>query len=66
MEAVEHCDVIFLIEEGKIVEQGRYDEMMSRKGYFFKFVQGSKYKTMDQIATAIMKKLVSRLLGVKK
>jgi ABC-type multidrug transport system fused ATPase/permease subunit len=66
MEAIEHYDDIILFEDGQIVEHGRYEEMMSRKAHFFKFVQGNKFKTIDQVANAIIKKLVMKLLGIKK
>ena len=66
MEAIENYDIIYLLEDGKIVEHGRYDEMMARKTYFFKFVQGNKFKTIDQVANAMVKKLVMKLLGIKK
>jgi ABC-type multidrug transport system fused ATPase/permease subunit len=66
MEAIENYDIIYLLEDGKIVEHGRYDEMMARKTYFFKFVQGNKFKTIDQVANTMVKKLVMKLLGIKK
>ena len=66
MEAIENYDIIYLLEDGKIVEHGRYDEMMARKTYFFKFVQGYKFKTIDQVSNAIIKKVVMKLLGIKK
>ena len=66
MEAIENYDSIYLFEDGKIVEHGRYEEMMARKKYFFKFIQGNKFKTIDQVANVIIKKLVMKLLGIKK
>jgi ABC-type multidrug transport system fused ATPase/permease subunit len=66
MEAIENYDIIYLLEDGKIVEHGRYEEMMARKTYFFKFAQGYKFKTIDQVSNAMIKKVVMKLLGIKK
>lgn len=32
---IKDCDVIFVIEGGKVVEQGRFDELISKKGAFY-------------------------------
>lgn len=40
--------------------------MMERKTHFFKFVQGNKYKTMDEITQLVLNKLIAKLLGLKK
>lgn len=39
--------MIFMFDEGKIVEQGKYEEMMQRKRHFYKFVKGSKFMTKE-------------------
>ena len=40
METIENSDMIFLFEEGRLVESGKYAEMMARKSHFYRFVQG--------------------------
>lgn len=40
METIENSDMIYLFEEGQLVESGRYSEMMCRKSRFYMFVQG--------------------------
>lgn len=34
IETIMNSDVIFMLEEGRIVEKGRYEEMMERKKHF--------------------------------
>lgn len=46
------------------MESGKYDEMMARKTYFFNFVQGEKYKTINQIAELVLRRLVAKLLAI--
>lgn len=65
METIENSDIIFMLEDGRIIESGKYTEMMERKTHFYKFVNGSKYRTIDQIAEHLLNKLVIRLLGIK-
>ena len=33
---IKHCDVIFVMRKGEIVEQGKYAQLMNLKGYFYK------------------------------
>jgi ABC-type bacteriocin/lantibiotic exporter with double-glycine peptidase domain len=61
-ETIENSDIIFMFEEGKVVESGRYGEMIAKKQYFFKFVQGEKYKSFDKLAEQMLDNLVMRLL----
>lgn len=35
LSTVRHCDRIVVLEEGKIVEEGTYDDLMTRKGKFY-------------------------------
>jgi hypothetical protein len=55
-----------MIEDGKVVESGRYGEMMERKAYFYNFVQGEKFKTVNQIAERMLRRLIIRLFGIRK
>ncbi|KAL4481127.1 hypothetical protein ABPG72_015082 [Tetrahymena utriculariae] len=32
---IKDSDIIFVLQEGKIMEQGKYDELMSQKGFFY-------------------------------
>jgi hypothetical protein len=38
--------------------------MMGRKTYFYNFVQGENYKTVDQIADLLLIRLVTKILGI--
>lgn len=58
LETIENSDIIFLIEEGKIVERGKYKQMYDQKQYFYKFVQGETFKTIDQVANYILNQLI--------
>jgi ABC-type bacteriocin/lantibiotic exporter with double-glycine peptidase domain len=35
LSTVRHCDRIVVLEEGKIVEEGTYDDLMTRQGKFY-------------------------------
>lgn len=35
LSTIKHCDRILVLDGGKIVEQGNYDELMSKKGMFY-------------------------------
>lgn len=36
---IQHADIIFVLKEGKIIEQGQHDELMKKDGEYKKFVQ---------------------------
>lgn len=38
LSTVENCDKIVVMKKGKIVEEGRYNELLKRGGYFYKLV----------------------------
>jgi ABC-type bacteriocin/lantibiotic exporter with double-glycine peptidase domain len=38
LSTIQHCDRILILEEGKIAEEGTYEELISRGGYFAKLV----------------------------
>jgi ATP-binding cassette subfamily B (MDR/TAP) protein 1 len=65
-ETIENSDVIFLFEEGRVVEQGTFRAMMERREHFYKFVQGERFKTINQIAEQMLTKLLVKLLGIKR
>ena len=35
LSTIKNCDRIFVMDKGKIVEQGTYDDLMSKKGDFY-------------------------------
>lgn len=42
LSTVEHYDNIVLIDEGKAAETGSYDELMDKRGAFYRLVQGQR------------------------
>ena len=39
LSTVRHCDRIIVIDQGQVVEEGTYDELMERKGFFADLVE---------------------------
>ena len=39
LSTIQNCDHIFCLDQGKIIEQGTYDELMEKKGFFAKLVE---------------------------
>jgi ABC-type multidrug transport system fused ATPase/permease subunit len=37
-----HCDRIFILEQGRLLDSGSYDELMERSAYFRQMVEASK------------------------
>ncbi len=37
LSTVKECDRIIVMDKGAIVEEGKYDELMAKKGYFYEF-----------------------------
>ncbi|MBO4374120.1 MAG: NHLP bacteriocin export ABC transporter permease/ATPase subunit [Lachnospiraceae bacterium] len=35
LSTIRHCDRIIVMEKGRIIEEGTFDELMSRKGFFY-------------------------------
>lgn len=35
LSTVRNCDILIVMDEGKIVEQGSHDELLSKKGYYY-------------------------------
>ena len=36
---IKQCDRIIVLDGGKIVEDGTYDELLAKKGYFYELVE---------------------------
>jgi ABC-type multidrug transport system fused ATPase/permease subunit len=43
LSSIQDCDVIIVVADGKIVEQGSHGELMSNEGVYFKLQQSSGY-----------------------
>ena len=41
LSTIKDADIIFVMEKGKIVEQGKYDDLMNRQSHFFKLAEGN-------------------------
>lgn len=39
LSTIKNCDRILVIDDGKIVEEGRYEELMEKEGYFAELVK---------------------------
>ena len=39
LSTIEHADKVVVLEEGEIVEQGSYDELLARRGQLWKYHQ---------------------------
>lgn len=45
LSTIQHCDRIIVLEGGKIVEDGSYDELLARQGIFGELVQRQRIET---------------------
>lgn len=45
LSTIKHCDRILVMNEGKIIEEGKYQDLMNEKGYFYELV---KRQTLDE------------------
>ena len=50
LKTVRHADQIVVIDKGKIVQQGRHDELMQQDGIYKNFVSGRKQAVSWKIA----------------
>lgn len=44
LSTIRHCDRIIVLEEGKIVEDGTYEELLHKNGYFCELVERQRVK----------------------
>jgi ABC-type multidrug transport system fused ATPase/permease subunit len=42
LSTVEKCDKIVVMKKGKIVEEGKYHDLLKRRGYFYNLVNAGK------------------------
>lgn len=42
MSTIEKCDKIFVLEEGQVMEEGGFDELKEKGGFFAKLSQGKQ------------------------
>ena len=45
LSTIKHCDRILVMNEGKIIEEGKYQDLMDNKGYFYELV---KRQTLEE------------------
>ena len=39
LSTIKDCDIIYVLEDGKITEEGTFDELVEKKGYFYELVE---------------------------
>ena len=47
LSTIKHCDRILVIDEGKIIEDGTYDELIKKNGYFAELVERQRLDTKE-------------------
>ena len=45
LSTIRHCDRILVFDKGKIVEDGNYDELIAKKGYFAELIERQRLDT---------------------
>ena len=45
LSTIRHCDRILVLDEGKIIEDGSYEELISKDGFFAKLVERQRLDT---------------------
>ena len=43
LDTIKNSDLIMVFQDGTIVESGKFDELMSRKGYFYNLEKGLQF-----------------------
>ena len=39
LSTIQNCDRIFCLDKGKVIEEGTYDELMQKNGFFTELVR---------------------------
>ena len=47
LSTIKNCDRILVLDQGKIIEEGTYDELMKKKGFFEELVQRQRLDVID-------------------
>jgi ABC-type multidrug transport system fused ATPase/permease subunit len=45
LSTIRHCDRILVFDKGKIVEDGNYDELIAKNGYFAELIERQRLDT---------------------
>ena len=54
LSTVEKCDKIVVMQKGKIVEEGGYNELLKRGGYFYRLVNAIKDEEEGELDASIL------------
>lgn len=44
------CDRIYVMDKGEIIEQGNHDELLQKKGYYYRLWTGQVTGKIDEVA----------------
>ena len=47
LSTIRHCDRILVLEGGGIIENGTYDQLIAKKGYFAELVERQRLDTAE-------------------
>ena len=47
LSTIKHCDRILVLDNGKIIEDGKYDELIEKNGYFAELVSRQRLDVQD-------------------
>ena len=50
LSTIRHCDRIIVLDGGRIVEDGTFDELLARKGFFAELVERQRVETTEPSA----------------
>jgi ATP-binding cassette subfamily B multidrug efflux pump len=54
LSTIRHADVILVLKDGEIIERGRHDELLAKKGFYFELYM-SQFKKQEEIEALIAK-----------
>ena len=43
IDTIKNSDVIYVFDKGQIVEAGNYEQLVSKKGYFYNLERGTQF-----------------------